>query len=449
MLKNYDENNSLVRNWPEECPWPAPLWGGYGFPWDEEDADLMPLDEEAVDLLRIKEFYDDLVICGRLNDDYTWNEYYEEDSDDEFSCDVPEDFVPDLGEEYWTDRFEYQMWEDDFSEHLNLIKIDPAGFDTLIDIQSIIQYSFVNENLLRQAFTRRSFATEYGLSGCNEELELLGDTILNTVVTREMFEHLTVLDSEDVEAPFTSRYTEGDLTKIRRNYVSKEFLSARSVELGLDRFILYGHDETPSESSREDVIEALIGAVTIDCGWDWDVIEMFVDRLLCIQMNDPGRYLKKTYFETFNAWHQKHFGETPDYTIDGFGPYYCVLRFSVPENDRGIWPSQLVDARGDTRSEARERAAELAYWSVVSKGLWTDLRNSGITPSLEDSINQLQELYQKKYLDSKPEYEFTEEHQDQWLCDCNCSGIRGWGRGPSKVQAKKRAAYMILQKLFK
>ena len=73
-------------------------------------------------------------------------------------------------------------------------------------------------------------------------------------------------------------------------------------------------------------------------------------------------------------------------------------------------------------------AAELAYRFVVIHGLRMQLSDAGITPDLENSINQLQELYQKKYVEQTV-YEF-EEHTatglDQWYCTCRCFGIEGY-----------------------
>ena len=153
------------------------------------------------------------------------------------------------------------------SDHLNLLKIDCMSVteNPVEIVRQVIGYEFVNENLLRQAFTRRAFAVEYGLPGCNEELEFLGDTVLNTVVTRDMLRQLAWVDEYRTEAPFTVRLQEGGLSKIRTSYVNKEFLAGRAAELGLDKLILYGTGEEPTESSREDAMEALIGAVTVDC----------------------------------------------------------------------------------------------------------------------------------------------------------------------------------------
>ena len=67
-----------------------------------------------------------------------------------------------------------------------------------------------------------------------------------------------------------------------------------------------------------------------------------------------------------------------------------------------------------------------------------------------NSINQLQELYQKKYLEQLPVYEFAEEDDDDtWFCSCRCDGVAGVGHGTSKTKAKKEAAYMTLHNLFR
>lgn len=159
---------------------------------------------------------------------------------------------------------------------------------------------------------------EYGLSGCNEELEFLGDTVLNTIVTRDMLRQLSSVNEERTEAPFSVRFQEGGLTKIRSRFVSKEFLSARVAELGLDKLILYGTGEEPTESSREDVMEALIGAVTVDCNWDWKIIADVVDKLICVQLEKPDEFLKAGYYDIFNAWHQRRFGTMPEYEVYTF-----------------------------------------------------------------------------------------------------------------------------------
>ena len=444
--------------WPRDCIWPEPLKVGEGMQWDEE---LLPesLDERAQELMDIKDYFDSLVESGRLYEDYTLNPDYEEDAvDDETEEDedgwADGEFIPKMGEDYWDEeeqRFDVEWWEDELTDHMNLLKIDAESYtkDPAMFVRDTIGYEFINENLLRQAFTRRAFAVEYGLPGCNEELEFLGDTVLNTVVTRDMLRQLAWVDEYRTKAPFTVRLQEGGLTKIRSAYVNKEFLAGRVAELGLDKLILYGTGEEPTESSREDVLEALLGAAAIDSNWDWDVLGALVDRLVCVQVEKPDYFLKESFYDIFNAWHQRRFGVMPDYEMQGISQFHCALRFRVPANDKGIREAQRIDVDGCySRSLAREQAAMQAYEFVRHNGLWIDLKEAGITPELENSINQLQELYQKKYLEQLPVYEFTEEDGDSWYCICRCNGVAGTGYGASKTKAKKEAAYMVLRNLF-
>ena len=90
----------------------------------------------------------------------------------------------------------------------------------------------------------------------------------------------------------------------------------------------------------------------------------------------------------------------------------------------------------------------MAYRFIVNNGLLINIREAGITPDLGQSINQLQELFQKKYLETPPEYDFFELPGDEWHCTCVCGGIIRSGEGSSKTRAKKAAAYEVLKKLL-
>ena len=476
-LRGRDRNR---KSWPRDCVWPEPIWDGFGgYDWDEDVIDYFTVDEDARELLDIKEYFDDLVKEGLLNEDYTVNEEYFLEMEDEGSKDTddicieddlmdedftdeefdPYDWKPEKGTDYWDDGFDLDSWQEDLNYHMNLLKISACDYehDPIIRIREITGYQFINENLLRQAFTRRAFQVEYGLTGCAEELEFLGDMVLNTVVTREIVDTLTWTNDTDTAAPFMMKrknYREGDLSKLRARFISGEYLAERARTLGLGEWILYGTGEQETGRSLEDALEALVGAVAIDCGWKWEVLEDVVDKVLCLQLSNPDDYLKKPYYDVFNAWHQKHFGRMPEYEVydsryrkGAIGPYECDIRFFLPENDKGVDTTQWQRGWGDTRSKARELAAEFAYRFVCLKGLWINLKDSGISPDLDKSINQLQELYQKKYIE-KPIYEFTEESGDFWFCVCRCNDVSGHGRAGSKTAAKKEAAYMVLERLF-
>ena len=436
-----------ARPWPQNCVWPKPVEDVECYYWEAEDAESLPLDQAGEELLEIKEYMDGLVEEGRLNEDYSLNADFEEREDREPGG----NFTPAKGEEYWSaDGFHYDFWREDMVAHLNNIKLPlPSPVD---EIQRIIGYEFINENILRQAFTRQAFSAEYG-TGNNEVLEFYGDNVLNTVVTRELARQTADIESSNPQEPFTSGYNEGELTHIKQHYVNKEYLAGRAAVLGLDKYILYGTGEEANESTRENMMEALIGAAAVDSGWDWYALDAAVDRLICFQVNK--NLLKPSFYDLLNSWHQKHFGRMPEYELSKGMPansslteykYLCTLRYRIPENDKGIWTSQRLDVQRETRSMARECAAEEAYYFLVANGLWMNLKESGIVPELDNAINQLQELYQKKYVE-QPEYKF-EDKDDGWRCYCRCSGCEGRGKANSKTLAKKKAAFMVLVRLM-
>ena len=468
MCKNRNRNDIGVQGkkrkpWPAGCPWSEPVPPDVlGSIWEVDDALNMVLDEEGEELLEIKEYMDSLVESGRLLPDYTLDEDYEDDDDETFETDdemSETTWKPEMGEDYWDDGFDIDSWEQDLLSHLNCLKTDPVSDpvteDPVMVISQMIGYEFINENLLRQAFTRRAFAIEHQLSGDNEQLEFFGDTALNTVITREIQQRYLEVNNLFTDAPFhlkNTRINEGTLSKARSQYISKEYLASRTAELGLDKYILYGSGEKSSESACEDVMEALIGAVAVDSKWNWDVLGDVVDRLLCIQLEYPDRFLNQSYYDLFNAWHQKHFGIMPFYEVhagrrysEDWRNYNCTIRFFVPENNKGIAVDQRIDIHANGRSKARELAAELAYRFVKMHGLWIQLSEANVVPKLEDAINQLQELYQKKYIEAPAEYTFEELSGDQWECNCTCAGIYGSGIAGNKTAAKKKAAYEVLK----
>ena len=423
------------------------LFGVYKYEsnWNTETAILRSLDEYGEELKDIRKYYDFLVSEGILNEDYVLVEN-------------DKAFEPEIGEDYWEDNhFLYADWNSEFLRHVSKLKLadspyvqNPARF-----IQELIHYEFINENLLRQAFIRRSFAAEYFCPGSNEQLEFYGDTVLNTVVTRQLMEHYSVLETDNTAAPFHSAYGEGELSRIRSFYCSRDHLSARAKKLGLDKLILCGKDEEVSDAVLEDVMEALLGAVAVDTDWNWEILEEVTDQLILLQFDETESILRKSSFEELNDWHQKHFKEMPKYEVspvfykNDLKAYRCRLKFSVPPNMLGVAEHQQIDAEQETRSQAREYAAERAIWFIKSNGLWMRLNDAIKEPDYENSINQLQELYQKHYVE-KPEYEFEEEtiYKRGWECHCVCGSFEGFGRAAGKIPAKKMAAYMVLIRIL-
>ena len=139
----------------------------------------------------------------------------------------------------------------------------------LADLERRLGYSFTNPALASQALTHRSFGTPH-----NERLEFLGDGLLNCAVATLLYERFPDLP-------------EGDLSRLRAALVNQTALSGVALGLGLGDRLRLGEGELKSGGFRRpsilaDALEALLGAVFLDGGFDavkGAVAQLLADRL--------------------------------------------------------------------------------------------------------------------------------------------------------------------------
>ncbi len=107
------------------------------------------------------------------------------------------------------------------------------------------------------AFIHESYANENGLKECYERLEFIGDAVLDLVISEYLYNQDKTL-------------SEGELTRLRSNYVCKKALFTYSQELGLVEYIKLGAGAELSRREMDsviaDVFESLLGALYLDQG---------------------------------------------------------------------------------------------------------------------------------------------------------------------------------------
>ena len=116
-------------------------------------------------------------------------------------------------------------------------------------------HAFTDPQLMRQALTHRSHG-----GADNERLEFLGDGILNCVVAVLLYESFPRID-------------EGGLSRLRARLVRQESLALIAQNLALSDHLLLGEGELKSGGFRRpsilaDTLEALVGAVFLDAGFE-------------------------------------------------------------------------------------------------------------------------------------------------------------------------------------
>ena len=220
-----------------------------------------------------------------------------------------------------------------------------SGFDQLPGIS----YRFRDPALLVRALTHRSFGP-----GHYERLEFLGDSLLNLVAA-------DLLYHEHIHAP------EGDLSRLRSRLVRDVTLAEIARELDLGRFLRLGQGELRSggylrESILADVIEALIGAVYLDGGFESAhrvVAELLGERLARLPdaetLKDPKTRLQELL--------QGRGQELPEYVLLAESGADHDKRFLVECRVSGLMSPVQAEAAG--RRKAEQAAARIAYAELL------------------------------------------------------------------------------------
>jgi len=116
-------------------------------------------------------------------------------------------------------------------------------------LEKRIAHRFTAPQLLEQALTHRSHGADN-----NERLEFLGDGVLGCAVADELYARFPQLP-------------EGKLTRMRASLVREESLAEVAARLGLAGDLLLGK-VTVQPSLLADALEAIVGAVFLDGGYD-------------------------------------------------------------------------------------------------------------------------------------------------------------------------------------
>jgi ribonuclease III len=131
-------------------------------------------------------------------------------------------------------------------------------------LQTRLGHAFEQPALLARALTHRSFGVDH-----NERLEFLGDAVLSLAISSILFERLAGSD-------------EGDLTRVRAHLVREDSLHKVAVAFGFPDVLRLSEGEARGGGAQRpsilaDALEAVIGAVFVDAGFD--AVKTVVERM--------------------------------------------------------------------------------------------------------------------------------------------------------------------------
>jgi ribonuclease-3 len=132
----------------------------------------------------------------------------------------------------------------------------------LDQLEAKLGYTFRNKEFLREALTHTTYVNEHKDLALkdNQRLEFLGDTVINSIITRRLF----------MQFPDEK---EGPLTKKRAELISEGALSRIARYLGLGKFLYLGKGEEMDGGRKKssllaDAYEAVVGATFLDSSFD-------------------------------------------------------------------------------------------------------------------------------------------------------------------------------------
>ncbi len=208
--------------------------------------------------------------------------------------------------------------------------------------------------LLERALTHRSYAYENGGLPTNERLEFLGDAVLGVVVTDTLFRGYPNLP-------------EGQLAKLRAAVVNMTALAdvARTFDLGAYIRLGRGEEGTGGRdkpSILADTLEAVIGAVYIDCGLPQAAA--LVHRLFDPVIERSARLGAgldwKTSLQELTA---AELLGVPEYQVEESGPDHQKSFRALVK----VGGKVLGSGGGRSKKAAEQQAAEAAWMAISAR----------------------------------------------------------------------------------
>ena len=214
------------------------------------------------------------------------------------------------------------------------------------ELEKKLNYTFRNQELLREALNHSSYANEHrsqGL-GSNERLEFLGDSVLGVTVADFLYRHFPDMP-------------EGRMTRLRAELVCETSLHKVALELGISEYMRLGRGEEHTGGRQRpsilaDMVEAIIAAMYIDSGMD-QAREFIMTRVLKDARIDDN-HRTADYKTELQELVQRRSNQHISYELIGeSGPDHCkTFTFQVCVNGLPVG-----EGSGRTKKEAEQQAA--------------------------------------------------------------------------------------------
>ena len=200
-----------------------------------------------------------------------------------------------------------------------------------------------NIHLYKLAFLHESYSNENNLNECYERLEFLGDAVLDLVVSEFLYNR-------------DPNLTEGQLTRMRSNYVCKKAIYTYSMELGFNKHIKLGGPELSrreTDSVISDVFESFIGALYLDLGLD--TVKEFLSQTVLPHIENKSTFFIDYKSELKLICDQNAFEVTYELINEEGEPHNKTFTMVAIINEKNYGTGV-----GGSKKEAQQNAARMA-----------------------------------------------------------------------------------------
>ena len=342
------------------------------------------------------------------------------------------------------------------------------------NIENVVGYTFKNKKLLTQAFTRSSYVNEHKGELSNEVLEFYGDRALDLTVTTTLAKMFGFLydgkyrTSNPLQP--NEKIDEGYLSSLRSSIVCKRSLANRIDELDLIKYLRTGKGDLIeniyyTQSVKEDLFEAICGAVAIENEWDYSAYSDVIVKFLNLSAKIKEAVVGSDKSQIFNEWHITKFGVPVEIAfVQELNDRYGASLIIDPQGQ-----CIQIDGYGLTAMEAKNDAIEAAYNMLFVDGkrfeyypedIHEVFKEGWLNPTKDNAVNILQEMEQVDII-RNVKYSYEQNENDEngdplWECTIeyqidpnpNFHNSVNCRYAKSKSDIKKRGALLVIKDIF-
>lgn len=204
-----------------------------------------------------------------------------------------------------------------------------------------------NLNLYQLAFSHSSYVNEKHLKANYERLEFLGDAVLDLVMSDYLYNHFDI--------------QEGDMTKIRANYVCENACFTYASDLNFSKYIKVGHGEE-LEGGRykkvilADIFEAFMGAIYLDLGFN--EVRKVILNIITPYIEDKNAIFFSDYKSSLQELVQTDQRSVRYELVEETGPAHQKLFTMAVKIDNIIYGVGTAGSKKEAEQEAAKSALE-------------------------------------------------------------------------------------------